>query len=106
MLAQAQAMSRFVKGNGANNNKKDYLPLSSDDEDDNRSRNVSLLCSVTPEQESKPTAAAPSPNYDRTPSALVELVVEGDSKDDDVSPPMPFSDTPDKAKAATRPKGR
>jgi len=32
-IGVARAMSRFAKSNGANNNKKDHLALSSDDED-------------------------------------------------------------------------
>jgi len=36
-IGVAWAMSRFAKSNGANNNKKDHLALSSDDEDDNGS---------------------------------------------------------------------
>jgi len=49
-----QAMSRFAKGNGSdNNNKEDQLVLSSDDEDDIGSRSGSPSSRLTPEPDSK-----------------------------------------------------
>ena len=55
MIGAARAISRFAKGNGANNNKKDQLALSSgsDDEDDIKSRSGSPLSCATPEPDSK-----------------------------------------------------
>jgi calcium/calmodulin-dependent protein kinase I len=55
-IGAARAMSRFAKGNGANNNKKDQqLVLSSDDEDDKDKgdRGGSPSLRVAPEPDSK-----------------------------------------------------
>ena len=66
-IGAARAMSRFAKGNGANNNTKDHrLALSSDDEDDKGSRRWSPSLRVTPKPDSKR-----QPQHLLPPSAMV-----------------------------------
>jgi len=52
-IGAARALSRFGKSNGANDDKKVQLALSSDDEDDNGSRSGSLSWRATPEPDSE-----------------------------------------------------
>ena len=96
-------MSRFfANGNGANNDKKDQLALSSDDEDDTGIRSGSPSSRVTPGPDSKRQQqhlSPPSPD-DR---ALQGSVTRGKGgfRDDDVTTlsPMSFSDALNKVKA-------
>jgi calcium/calmodulin-dependent protein kinase I len=109
-IGAARAMSRFAKGNGANNNKQkdQQLALSSDDEDDKDkgSRGGSPSSRVTPEPDSKRQQQqhlSPPSAGDRTPQdGLAGLVAKGarTSASSSSSSPMSFSDALNKAKAA------
>ena len=102
----ARAMSRFAKGNGANNdNKKDQLVLSSDEEDDIASRSRPPSSRATPEPDSKRQQqhlSPPSPDGRALRGGLAGLVAKGTPKTPSSassSSPMLFSDALNKAKA-------
>ena len=104
-------MSRFAKGNGANNNKQmdQQLTLSSDDEDDKdkASRGGSPSLRVTPEPDSKRQreylSSPPSADDRALGGGSVGLVgkVARTSASSLSSSPMSFSDALNKAKAAS-----
>jgi len=106
-IGAARAMSRFAKGNGANNNdKKDQLVLSSDDEDDIKSRSRSPSSRATPEPDSKRQPqqylSPPSPDDRALRGGLAGLAAKGTPKttsSPSSSSPMSFSDALNKAKA-------
>ena len=109
-IGVAGAMSRFVKGNGANNNKQtdQQLALSSDDEDDKdkASRGVSPSLRVTPEPNSRRQQQHLSPPSadDRAlgggPAGLVAKGARTSASSYSSPSPMSFSDAHNKAKAA------
>ena len=87
-IGAARIMSRFAKGDGANDNKKDQLALGSDDEDNTGSRSGSPSLGTTPEPDPKSQQrflSPPSPD-DRTLRGRVAGLVArgGGSKDDNV----------------------
>jgi calcium/calmodulin-dependent protein kinase I len=109
-IGAARAMSRFAKGNGANNDKQtnQQLALSSDDEDDKDkgSRGGSPSLRATPEPDSKRQQQqhlSPPSAGDRAPQGgLAGLVAKGarTSASSSSSSTMSFSDALNKAKAA------
>jgi len=106
-IRAAQAMSRFAKGNGANNNNKmdHQLVLSSNDEDDIRRRSGSPSLHATPEPDAKSQEqhlSPPSPDDRALRGGLAGLVAKGTPKTSwpSSSSPMSFSDALNKAKAA------
>ena len=105
-IGAARAMSRFVKGNGANNNKKDQLALSYDDEADIGSGSGLPSSPVTPEPDYKRQQlhlSPPSPDDHALRGGVVGLAAKETPKmtaSPSLSSPMSFSDALYKAKAA------
>ena len=105
-IGAARVLSRLAKSNGANNNKKDHLALSSDEEGDSRSRSGSPSSGATPEPDSKRQqqhVSPPSPDDRTLRGGLAGLVAKGVPKttsSPSSSSPMSFSDVLSKAKAA------
>jgi len=94
-----RALLQFVKSNGATNSKKDQL-LSSDEEDEHRSRRGPPSWHVMPESDTKRKQHLWLPSLeDRTPwSGLVGLMARGTPRaTKTIIPPMSFSDALNKA---------
>jgi len=104
-IGAVQAMSHFVKGNGVNNNKKDQLILSSDEEDYIGSRSGLPSSRATPELDSKRQQqlfSCPSPDDRALRGGLAGLVAKGTPKmsaSESSSSPKSFSDALNMAKA-------